>query len=60
MAQLSEAKKINEALKSKLKQSQEVDPEVLEQLKGESTVTIYENITFYSSSDFYSFFYPAY
>ena len=40
MEQLSEAKKINEALKSKLKQSQEVDPEVLEQLKGESTVII--------------------
>jgi len=46
MAQLSEAKKINEALKSKLKQSQEVDPEVLEQLKGESTVIIHDNCIF--------------
>ncbi len=59
MAQLSEAKKINEALKSKLKQSQEVDPEVLEQLKGESTViNIHEKCIFLF---YFSFiFYPVY
>lgn len=46
MEQLKEAQKTNEQLKSKLKQYQEMDPDVLNQLKKDSEVILVLFYTF--------------